>query len=628
MKQRLSHLCSIHRNGFRLLKVVRQLDRNLIPLFILQAVFGAVLPYISILLSAKVIDLLLTGSYRRAAYYTLVMVSASLLTAAILAILNYYTNIGRRMCQERLDVLIREKAMELDYTTMEDPEILKALQNAEAATRFSGGLAYLVRIYHELLQYTLSLITAIVLTASFCLALPGRLTLQKHLEETSGGTDLLSVLSHPAITAGILLLAWTIGLFLTKKQSAVIRAMEDNIAEKHYQAEAVFSYWATDVISNLESEKTIRVNHMTNLVDTNHADSYAQIKPFYRSMGTSDTLKFLSEGLETGLFSIVAYLLVILKILANAISIGSFSKYTGALIQFNTSFNKLIWAENMIQRIVKNMLPMADFLDRTNQMETGSLHVEKRNDHYMEIEFHDVGFRYPGAEEFSLRHVNLKLTPKQKLAIVGPNGAGKSTFIKLLCRLYDPTEGSITLNGIDIRKYSYQQYLTLFGVVFQNFHLFGFPIAENVAASHTYQAAQVKACLEQAGVWEFVSGLPQGMETVIENGDEQAIDVSGGQAQKIAIARALYKDAPFVILDEPTAALDPISEAEIYERFHDMVLDKSSVYISHRMSSCRFCDEIAVFDKGEIRERGSHEELLEKGGLYQKLWTAQAQYYE
>ena len=122
--------------------------------------------------------------------------------------------------------------------------------------------------------------------------------------------------------------------------------------------------------------------------------------------------------------------------------------------------------------------------------------------------------------------------------------------------------------------------------------------------------------------------LFRSMETIIENGDEQAIDVSGGQAQKIAIARALYKDAPFVILDEPTAALDPISEAEIYERFHEMVLDKSSIYISHRMSSCRFCDEIAVFDKGEIQERGSHEELLKKGGLYHKLWTAQAQYYE
>ena len=622
MKQAFSHFIKIHQNGFRLLKVTRQLDRNLIPLSLLQAILSAVLPYISILLSARVIDLLLAGSYRQAAYYALIMVSASFLTAVTLSILRYYTNVGRRMCQEHLAVLLREKAMELDYTTMEDPETIKALKNAEEATRYSGGLSYLVRVYQEFLQYTLSLIAAVVLTVSFCLTPPGRLT------KIADANAFLTFFTHPVVTAGALIVAWICGLLLTKKQSTAIRRIEDNIAEKHYQAEAVFGYWAMDVISNLESEKTIRVNHMTDLVDTNRADSFAQIKPFYRSMGTSDTLKALSEGLETGLFSVAAYLLVILKILANAISIGSFTKYTGALIQFNTSCSKLIWAENNIQRTVKNMLPMADFLDRNNQMETGSLHVEKRNDHYMEIEFHDVGFRYPGAEQFSLRHVNLKLTPKQKLAVVGPNGAGKTTFIKLLCRLYDPTEGSITLNGIDIRKYSYQQYLTLFGVVFQNFHLFGFPIAENVAASHTYESTRVRACLEQAGVWEFTSGLPKGMETIIENGDEQAVDVSGGQAQKIAIARALYKDAPFVILDEPTAALDPISEAEIYERFHEMVLDKSSIYISHRMSSCRFCDEIAVFDKGEIQEQGSHEELLKKGGLYYKLWTAQAQYYE
>ena len=591
MKQAFSHFIKIHQNGFRLLKVTRRLDRNLIPLSLLQAILSAVLPYISILLSARVIDLLLAGSYRQAAYYALIMVGASFLTAVTLSILRYYTNVGRRMCQEHLAVLLREKAMELDYTTMEDPETIKALKNAEEATRYSGGLSYLVRVYQEFLQYTLSLIAAVVLTVSFCLTPPGRLT------EIADANAFLTFFTHPVVTAGALIVAWICGLLLTKKQSTAIRRIEDNIAEKHYQAEAVFGYWAMDVISNLESEKTIRVNHMTDLVDTNRADSFAQIKPFYRSMGTSDTLKALSEGVETGLFSVAAYLLVILKILANAISIGSFTKYTGALIQFNTSCSKLIWAENNIQRTVKNMLPMADFLDRNNQMETGSLHVEKRNDHYMEIEFHDVGFRYPGAEQ-------------------------------LLCRLYDPTEGSITLNGIDIRKYSYQQYLTLFGVVFQNFHLFGFPIAENVAASHTYESTRVRACLEQAGVWEFTSGLPKGMETIIENGDEQAIDVSGGQAQKIAIARALYKDAPFVILDEPTAALDPISEAEIYERFHEMVLDKSSIYISHRMSSCRFCDEIAVFDKGEIQERGSHEELLKKGGLYHKLWTAQAQYYE
>jgi ATP-binding cassette subfamily B protein len=163
--------------------------------------------------------------------------------------------------------------------------------------------------------------------------------------------------------------------------------------------------------------------------------------------------------------------------------------------------------------------------------------------------------------------------------------------------------------------------------VFQDFYLFASSIGENIAVSREYDKKRVEDCLDKSGILSFVSKLEQRDETVIENGTENAIDISGGQEQKISIARALYKDAPFVILDEPTAALDPISEAEIYERFHEMVEDKTSVYISHRMSSCRFCDEILVFDEGTITERGSHEELLQRNGTYSSLWNAQAQYY-
>lgn len=266
-------------------------------------------------------------------------------------------------------------------------------------------------------------------------------------------------------------------------------------------------------------------------------------------------------------------------------------------------------------------------MERENLRHTGTIPVEKRKDHKYEIEFHNVGFCYPSSDTFILKNVNAKINNKSKLAVVGPNGAGKTTFIKLLCRLYDPTEGYITLNGIDIRKYDYDEYLSLFGVVFQDFYLFASSIAENVAASKDYREEVVKEKLEKSGVYPYVATLEKGIESIIENGDEDATDLSGGQGQKISIARALYKDAPFVILDEPTAALDPISEAEIYEKFDEMVENKTSIYISHRMSSCRFCDDIIVFEDGKITERGHHDVLLEKAGLYSKLWNAQAQYY-
>jgi ATP-binding cassette subfamily B protein len=240
-----------------------------------------------------------------------------------------------------------------------------------------------------------------------------------------------------------------------------------------------------------------------------------------------------------------------------------------------------------------------------------------------------VSFRYPGSDTYALKHLNFRFKLGTKLAVVGMNGSGKSTMIKLLCRLYDPTEGEILLNGINIQKYDYDEYLSLFSVVFQDFQLFSFTLGENVAASRSYDRDKAQRCLEEAGFGERLSQLPNGLDTYLnQDFDKSGVEMSGGEAQKIALARALYKDAPFVVLDEPTATLDPLAEYEIYTRFNDMVGSKTAVYISHRLSSCRFCDEIAVFQGGALVQYGSHAELLkDHNGQYYALWTAQAQYY-
>ena len=262
-------------------------------------------------------------------------------------------------------------------------------------------------------------------------------------------------------------------------------------------------------------------------------------------------------------------------------------------------------------------------------MYQGSLTTEKRADRKYEVEFRDVSFRYPGTEIWALRHVNVKFRVGERMAVVGENGSGKTTFIKLLCRLYDPQEGEILLNGIDIRKYNYREYMNIFSVVFQDFQLLSQPLGQNVAGAADYDRERVEKALIDAGFGERLERLPKGLDTQLyKDFSDEGVEVSGGEAQKIAIARALYKNAPFIILDEPTAALDPIAEAEIYAQFNQIAGDKTAIYISHRLSSCRFCDEIMVFDRGQIVQKGSHDALIsDEQGKYATLWHAQAQYY-
>lgn len=338
--------------------------------------------------------------------------------------------------------------------------------------------------------------------------------------------------------------------------------------------------------------------------------------------GTTEMLSQMMMGL--------VYLYVCLKAWYGAFGVGSVTQYVGALSSLAGGFSELMSISAEIRGNTAFLKQVLDYLDIPNEMYQGSLTVEKRSDRQYEVEFRNVSFRYPGSQEYALRHVNMKFKVGEKLAVVGQNGSGKTTFIKLLCRLYDPTQGEILLNGIDIKKYDYQEYMSVFSVVFQDFQLLDASLGENIAASLRYDKARALECLEKAGLKEWYrTKAVKGLETRLyqhEDADE-GIQVSGGEEQKLAIARSLYRDAPFLVLDEPTAALDPMSEYEVYTRLNEIVEDKTAIYISHRLSSCRFCDEIAVFHQGQVIEKGSHEGLLARGGKYSELWNAQAQYY-
>ena len=245
------------------------------------------------------------------------------------------------------------------------------------------------------------------------------------------------------------------------------------------------------------------------------------------------------------------------------------------------------------------------------------------------IELRDVTFRYPGADKDAISHMNLTLRPGEKLAVVGLNGAGKTTLIKLLCGFYDPTEGSVLLDGQDIRQYDRRDYYAHFSAVFQECYLLAATVAENVAQSvDGIDRQRVGRCLERAGLAEKVDALPKGIDTELSREVyEDAVELSGGELQRLMLARALYKGSPVVVLDEPTAALDPIAESDLYQKYSELTRGCSSVYISHRLASTRFCDRILLLENGRIAEEGSHEELMAKGGIYAGLYEVQSKYY-
>ena len=323
----------------------------------------------------------------------------------------------------------------------------------------------------------------------------------------------------------------------------------------------------------------------------------------------------------------ITYVYIAIKAIAGSVSAGEVLMYAGAIITMMNSIREMMGAHIEIDYSNEYLKSYEEFIHLPNMHYVGTLTIEKRDDNQYELEFDHVSFCYPGTETYILKDVSLKFKVGETMALVGMNGAGKTTLIKLLLRFYEPSEGKITLNGIEIGKYDYEEYIKIFAVVFQDFRLYHFPLDENIAGSEKVDEKRVWKVIRQVGLEERVKKMKDGIHTLLyhETGDGEAL--SGGEAQKVAIARALYKDAPFVILDEPTAALDPVAESEIYENFNELINGKTAIYISHRMSSCKFCDTIVVLEEGTVAESGNHQTLMEKKGKYFALYEAQAQYY-
>ena len=334
----------------------------------------------------------------------------------------------------------------------------------------------------------------------------------------------------------------------------------------------------------------------------------------------------LGTGMIQGILLCVSYYCVLALAIAGTITVGMVLRYAQAIFQACMSVSASIRLAGEFRTDVGRIASTLEYLNLEAEKTKGDSFTEMTKG---VIEFRNVSFRYPGTKELVLDHVSLKIEPSEKIAVVGKNGSGKTTLVKLLCRLYEPEEGEILWNGKNIREYDLREWQKIFAIVFQDYSLLSLTLGQNVAASEQYETERAQEVLQLAGFGERLNKLKKGLETVVYPEYEQdGVSFSGGEEQKIAIARAIYKGGQICILDEPTAALDPVSESRVYESFDEIVKGKTAVYISHRLSSCKFSDRIFVLDNGKIAESGTHEALLSQNGLYAQLWQAQAQYYK
>lgn len=382
------------------------------------------------------------------------------------------------------------------------------------------------------------------------------------------------------------------------------------------------------VASNLDYGKEIRINQFKPLL-IQKIKALNDICFRFIKKGVVAQVKGLETGhITNAIQDVIVYGILGTKVLVDkALSIGDFSMYFAAITKFKDALTTIV---TTITDIKINSLYMGHFLEYMDLPEEQEKGTPEKPDmvNMHTIRFDNVSFKYPGSDVYVLKNISFTIHEKEKLSIVGVNGSGKTTIIKLLLRLYRPTEGTIWINDTDIHTMDFEAYARQFSVVFQDFKLFAFTIKENLCGSDAPHIRQLEEALSMVHLREKIEALPEQYETSYSRlFEEKGVEFSGGESQKLAIARALYKDAPVVIMDEPTSALDPLAEYEIYREFDALTYGKTAIYISHRLSSCRFCDRILLLSDGTVQECGTHEELMQQNGLYADMYNKQAQYY-
>lgn len=503
-----------------------------------------------------------------------------------------FINVRTQIMTERI-----RKVLSMNYQMLEKPDILDMAQKAANATggNNNGVEGLMHSTYQFMVQLVLVIVTltaVVVLDWRLLIALAVISVLQFLFFRYTVKKDKKEVWDKLAPT-------W-------RKINYMERATQDFDYAKDIRLFGMKS-WLSGKQHEILDEKQGKIMHSRNL--------------WIRNTVVSTSLALVCSALIYGF--------LIYSVLETNMSIGNFTLFLGLAGTFTGALSSFLNSLGQFKQQSMEVDDFRSFVDFKVDEEGDYLPVPTE-DKYT-FEFRNVSFKYAGAEDYALKNLNLTLEAGKRLAVVGLNGAGKTTFIKLLLRLYDVTEGEILLNGIDVRRFRREEYYSIFAPVFQNVEVFAFPMSENVSMKRPEETDTElsEECLRKAGMGEKLDSLTDGVKTeLLKVIHDDGVDLSGGEKQKLALARALYKDAPVIVLDEPTAALDALAEYRLYKSFDEIIGNKTAVYISHRLSSTRFCDSIAMFKAGEMVEYGTHEQLLSDGGAYAEMFEIQAQYYK
>ncbi len=530
-------------------------------------------------------------------YLTLITSAAELLfmwlnTVSSMKMSVGFTYVRLMIIKERI-----AKTLGMEYEALETPEMLDRLQKAKRATAgdwqgVQGMMTYMQVMGVQIISVTI----AVAIMTTF----------------------------NPWIILIIVVLSFAQFLFFDYIRKKDKKEMWDAMMPHWRKLE-----YMENVTTDFSYAKDIRLFGMQKYLAKKQIDVYdEELRHWVRSRQYWIYNTIFAHGISL-LRQLIIIGWLVYSVVFNGLSIGNFTLYTASAAAFSNAINEILQALSALRERSAHTDDYRSFMDIPSADDKAQTIPIPPADKYT-FEFKNVSFKYRGQEKYALKNVNLTLHAGEKLAVVGLNGAGKSTFIKLLLRLYDVTEGCILMNGTDIRKFDRKEYYELFAPAFQDVMVFAFPVAENVSMKEPFNTdkAEAEKMLRLAGLGDKLDKLEKGVDTeLLKVLYDDGVDLSGGEKQKLALARALYKKSKIIVLDEPTAALDALAEFRLYQSFNELVGDRTAVYISHRLSSTRFCDRVAMFKDGEMVEIGTHDSLMEADGAYADMFRVQAQYY-